>query len=113
MTFFCKSVQAWFFSSNAEKLQKQESKVSRQKIGFEQGQKGLNKGLDKLDAAQEGCSKHGFNKIFFFFAKNYLNLISQTKGLLSFLQVPFHFLSIPKKTMLVSGTVLVPLHSLI
>lgn len=112
MTFFCKSVQVWFFSSNAEKLQKQESKVFRQKTGFEQGQKGLNKGLDKLDAAQEGCSKDGFNKIFFF-AKNYLNLISQTKGLLSFLQVPFHFLSIPKKIMLVSGTVLVPLHSLI
>lgn len=75
MTFFCESVQVWFFSSNAEKLQKQESKVSRQKIGFEQGQKGLNKGLDKLDAAQEGCSKNGFNKIFFFckkLSKSYL-----------------------------------------
>lgn len=34
--------------------------MSRQRIGFEERQKGANMGLDKLDAAEEGCSKDGF-----------------------------------------------------
>lgn len=46
------------FSRGTEKLQKQVQNVQR--IGFQERQKGVNMGLDKLDAAEEGCSKDGF-----------------------------------------------------